>query len=52
VGGDEEAEKEKQRGGDKKLRCDGRAVVVDVCAGRAAGRAAAFNHWACAVRAD
>jgi hypothetical protein len=53
VGGDEEAEQDEQRGSDKKLRREvGRAVVVDVCAGRTAGGAAAFDHGTCAVRAD
>ena len=53
VGSDEETEKEKQGDSGQKLGCDvGRAVVVDVCAGRAAGRAAALDHGACAVCAD
>ena len=53
MGSDEKTEKEQQGDGDQKLGCDvGRAVVVDVCAGRAASRAAALDHGACAVRAD
>jgi len=53
VGGDEEAEQDKQPGSDQKLRREvGRAVVVDVCAGRTAGGAAALDHGTCAVSAD
>jgi len=52
VSGDEEAEDQEQRGGDEKLRSEGRAVVVDMDAGGAADRAAALDHWSCAVRAD
>jgi hypothetical protein len=52
VGGDEESEDQEQRGGDEKLRSEGRAVVVDVVAGGAADGAAALDHWSCAVGAD
>ena len=52
MGGDEQAEEEQQGGSDQKLRGDGKAVVMDVRAGRAAGGAAALDHEACAVGAD
>ncbi len=53
MSGDEQAEEEEQSGGGQKLRGDtGRAVVMDVGAGRAASGAAALDHGACAVRAD
>jgi hypothetical protein len=53
VGGDEEAEQDKQPGRDEKLRGEvGRAVVMDVGAGRTAGGATALDHGTCAVSAD
>ena len=52
MGGDEETHKKQQRGGDQQLRCEGRAVVVDLGAGRAADRAPALDHRAGAVSAD
>jgi hypothetical protein len=52
VSGDEEPEEQKQCGGEEKLRGEGQAVVVDVGAGGAADRAAALDHWSCAVGAD
>ena len=52
MSGDKKPEDQQERGGDEKLRSEGQAVVVDVGAGGAADRAAALDHWSCAVRAD
>jgi|SRR5487761_757033 hypothetical protein len=50
---DEEAEEQDQRGGDEELRGQAaQAVVVNVRAGRTAGRASPLDHRASAVRAD
>ena len=52
VGRDEKAQKQEQSGGDEQLRCEGRAVVVDLGTGRATDRATALDHRAGAVSAD
>jgi hypothetical protein len=52
VGRDEEDEQQDQGRGQKELRGEGRAVMVDLGAGRAAGRAAGLDHGATAVSAD
>jgi hypothetical protein len=52
VSGDEEAEEQEQGDRDEELRCEGRAVVVDVLTGGPADRAAALDHWSRAVGAD
>ena len=52
VGRDEEAHQEQQGHDEKQLRRERRAVVVDLVAGGAAGRAAALDHRVGAVSAD
>jgi hypothetical protein len=53
VGGDKEAEEKQQGRRDKKLRRQcGAVVVVDLGAGRAADRAAAFDYRASTVSAN
>jgi hypothetical protein len=52
VGCDEEAQEKDEGCGQEELRGEGRAVVVDLGAGRAADGAAGLDHGAATVSAD